>query len=136
MVPVLRRKPGFTWNVYAPGGFRILAALDGLSQILGFDVTLTAGTNDHVLPDPHATGEAFDVRILGWSAPTILHAVDYLTHTLGPLFTVLYEVPTVPSDPHFAAIAYHNPGATAPHLHVQTKKGQLYPPLADGAVHA
>ena len=129
-VPVLREKPGFEWNVRTPGGYRILAALDGLTQRLGMDVTLTAGTNDHVLPDVHAKGLAFDAGVGGWSVGQIVSARDYLQKQLGPLFTVLYECPTEPSDPILQQIAYVNPHATGPHFHVQTKLGTIFPPPA------
>lgn len=127
-VSVVRVKPGVTFGVIAPAGFRILAAIDGLTSVLGRDVILTSGTDYHQLPDPHSSGEAYDFGVSGWSAKEIALAMTHLRSRLGDPFTVLYEVPTVPTDPALAAIAYANPKATGPHFHIQRKKGTTYPP--------
>ena len=127
-VPVLRFKIGFEWTCYTPGGARLLAALDALAQRLGMDVTLTAGTNDHVPPDVHAFGNAFDVSVSGWTVGQIHSARDFLQKFLGPLFTVLYECPETPSDPILQQIAYVNVHATAPHFHCQVRKLMVFPP--------
>lgn len=130
MIPVLRSKLGTEFAVIAPGGFRILAALDGLSKVLGQDLIITAGTNDHTAPDPHALGEAIDISVRDLAPPQIARAKTYLEQALGTdRFTVLYEVPDQSHlDPAIAMIAYVNPHATAPHIHIQVRKGTTYPP--------
>ena len=57
-------KQGVEFAVIAPGGFLILQAVKAASKSLGFDLTITSGTDGvHSGPlDPHRTGEAFDVR--------------------------------------------------------------------------
>lgn len=128
-LPVVQIKEGFRWEVYTPAGFRLLAVLDGLARRLGHDITLTAGTNDHQPPDPHALGNAFDVRVHDWSTQDILDARVYLQAQLGPLFTVLYEVPVRPESLPLQAIAYVNSHATAPHYHVQlSNQVNVFPP--------
>lgn len=111
----------------APGGFRILAALDGLTKVLGFDVVITSGTDSHPA-GRHPVGEAYDVSVKGWAVPVIGKAQRYLRQTLGERFTVLYEVPSAPTEPTEAALAFVNGRATGKHLHVQVRKGTTYPP--------
>ena len=127
-IPVVRCKKGVQFAVIAPGGFRILAKLDELSKVIGQDVWITAGTNDHS-KGRHPIGEAYDVSVQGWMPAVIVRAVEHLRHVLGERFTVLYETPTTPADPVLARIATVNPHATAPHLHAQVKKDTNYPPV-------
>lgn len=126
---VVRHRPSARFDVIAPAGFRILAALDRAAQICRVDLMVTCGTDSHALPDPHPLGEAFDVSVLGLSAQQIADVHAQLTRDLGPLFTVLYEVPHVPSDPTLRSIAYVNMDATGPHFHLQRKKGTVFPPV-------
>ena len=128
---VVRHRPGARFDVIAPAGFRILAALDQAAQDCRVDLMVTCGTDSHALPDPHVTGEAYDVSVLGLSAQQIADVKANLDAALGPLFTVLYEVPSVPSDPTLRSIAYVNVKATGPHFHVQKRKGLgEFPPKA------
>lgn len=126
-VPCLRHTADVAFARIAPGGFRMLAALDHATAVIGRDLTITAGTNDHT-EGRHPLGEAFDVRVRDLDVPTTLRLVQVLKATLGPRFTVLYEVPTLPSDPQLRAIATVNPAASGPHLHLQVKKDTVYPP--------
>lgn len=129
LVPVLRIKAGFRWDVYAPAGFRILAALDGAAKnVVGADLELTAGTNDHT-GGRHVLGEAFDVSVRGLTVQEILRLTRYLKQMLGERFTVLFECPTLPTDRDLASIAYVNGDATGQHLHIQVSKSvSIYPP--------
>ena len=126
---VVRHRPGARFDVIAPAGFRILAALDQTAQDCRVDLMVTCGTDSHAMPDPHVTGEAYDVSVLGLSAQQIADVKANLDAALGPLFTVLYEVPSVPSDPTLRPIAYVNVKATGPHFHIQRKKGTTFPPV-------
>lgn len=135
MIPVLRTAQGVKFDVIAPAGFRIMAALDHATQVIGQDLTITAGTNDHAT-GRHTRGEAFDVRTKDLTVPTLVRLMQVLMAVLGPLFTVLYEVAEKPDDPALAAIAFINADASGPHLHIQPKKGTDYPPIDDGTLKA
>ncbi len=128
---VLRHRPGVRFDVIAPAGFRILGALDFAAQSCHVDLMLTSGTDSHAMPDPHCTGEAYDVSAASLSAQQIADLHTSLIATLGPLFTVLYEVPKPPSDPTLRSIAYVNTKATGPHFHLQRKKATVFPPTPD-----
>lgn len=130
---VVRIKPGATIQNPAPAGIRILSALDQLSLTRAADVVITSGDEGadwRSATDPHQTGEAFDISVKGWSELEVVNAYRTLGRLLGPLFTVLYEVP-----PHIVAslpqalkdIAYVNARATGIHIHVQRKKGTTFP---------
>ena len=125
---VVRHRPSARFDQIRPAGFRIIAAIDQAAQQCRVDLTITSGTDSHTVPDPHVTGEAFDVSVQGLSAQEIADVKATLERTLGPLFTVLYEVPKVPSDPTLRHIAYVNVKATGPHFHLQRKKGTVFPP--------
>lgn len=125
---VILVKDSVRFDRIAPAGFRILAALDRACKVIGCDLVITCGTEAHDEDDPHTLGEAYDVRVRTLPAPVLIRLYYWLTAELGPLFTVLYEVPQVdPKDP-LALIAYPNPGASSAHLHIQRKKGTVYPP--------
>lgn len=128
MTYVLRHRPSARFDQIRPAGFRILAALDRAAQECRVDLMITSGTDSHPIHDPHAAGEAFDVSVHQLSAQQIADIKESLERTLGPLFTVLYEVPNVPSDPTLRSIAYINMKATGPHFHLQPKKGTEFPP--------
>lgn len=127
-IPVLRAKAGVMFERIAPAGFRILAALDGLTKVLASDQDITCGTEGHADDDPHTRGEAYDVSVRNMNVAMVLKAKTYLEQVLGSRFTVLYEVPTRPLDAVLASIAFLNPDASAPHFHIQPKKATLYPP--------
>ena len=125
---VVRHRPGVRFALIAPAGFRILAALDQAAQDCLVDLMITSGTDSHGSLGAHPSGEAYDVSVHMLSAQQIGDVKAHLEDTLGPLFTVLYEVPQVPSDPTLRSIAYINAKATGPHLHCQRKKGTTFPP--------
>jgi hypothetical protein len=127
VIPVLRCASGVQFATIAPGGFRILAALDGATKVLGRDLVITAGT-DHHATGRHPLGEAYDVRTRDLLSAQTLRLYDYLQATLGERFTVLYEVPEKPENARLAAIAYLNPSASGAHIHVQVRKDSIYPP--------
>ena len=129
MIYVLRHRPGAQFDHIEPAGFRILSALDQATQVCQTDLMITSGTDSHA-GGAHPVGDAYDVSVIGLSADQIEAVYTFLTVTLGTLFTVLYEVPKVPSDPTLHHIAYVNAHATGPHLHIQRNKGTVYPPQA------
>ena len=127
---VVRLKPGAGFPVLAAAGVRIIGALDWAAQEFQTDLLIASGSEPmgRLVTDPHATGEAADVSVKGLSAQLIADLYAALTMHLGPLFTVLYEVPKVPSDPTLRPIAYVNIKASGPHFHIQKKRGTAFPP--------
>ena len=125
---VVRHRPSARFDQIRPAGFRILAALDQAAQSCRVDLMITCGTDSHAAPDPHVTGEAYDVSVHGLSAQQIADVKAILAQILGSLFVVLYEVPAVPSDPTLRPIAYVNVQATGPHFHIQRRRGTTFPP--------
>lgn len=125
---VVRVKASVRFDHIAPAGFVVLAAIHSATVVLGADLMITCGTDSHPADDPHTLGEAYDVSVATFTVDELLTARAFFLKALGPAFTVLYESPFVPSDARLAAIATINPAATAPHLHVQRKKGTVYPP--------
>lgn len=128
---VVRHRPGAYFTTIAPAGFRILSALDQAAQDCLVDLMITCGSDSHPPTDPHSLGCAYDVSVHTLSAQQIADVKAHLEETLGPLFTVLYEVPKVPSDPTLRPIAYVNVKASAPHFHIQRLKNTVYPPTPD-----
>lgn len=106
-----------------PAGLRILGALDFTADSLDLPLVITCGTEGHAITDPHTRGCAFDVRARDLTVPQILQVKQQLARVLGPEFVVLYECPQPPDVPALQTIAYVNPRATAPHFHIQLKKG-------------
>lgn len=124
----LRCKTGTAFKVIAPGGFRILSALDNATKVLSVDLELTAGTNDHA-SGRHPLGEAYDVSVKNLVPSQIIRLKTYLDQVLGKRFTVLIEAPKAPMDPELASLTTINGDATALHVHVQVRKGESYPPV-------
>lgn len=123
----VRHRPSVRFETIAPAGFRILGALDKAARECRVDLVITSGTDSHKA-GAHPTGEAFDVSVHMLSAQQIADVKAHLERSLGPLFTVLYEVNKEPSDPTLRPIAYINVAASGPHFHIQRRKGTTYPP--------
>lgn len=114
----------------APAGVRILAALDNAAQLLKHDLTITCADGRHGPDDPHTHGEAYDVRTSDLLVDQVVDLCDELEHSLGPAFTVLYEIPPNVAYPaELGEWVYFDIYADAPHLHVQRKKDTVFPPL-------
>lgn len=128
MTPVLRCKAGVQFAVIAPGGFRLLSALDTATSVLKKDLLLTAGTNDHAT-GRHPLGEAYDVSVANLKDGEIRQLVDLLRQILGVAFGVWYEVPLATADPILLPVALVNVHASGPHVHCQVAKGTAYPPV-------
>lgn len=105
-------KEGVRFDVIAPAGFRILAAIDQIAQWANITVTITSGT-DGVHPaggaqDPHYRGEAYDIRT--HDLPDAHDFLAKLQQTLGPLFFAFIEFEGTPNE----------------HLHCQLRNGQTF----------
>ncbi len=131
MIGTLRLKDDARCSRPAPAGFRLLGALDQVTRRLAIALEITSGDEPRgrAATDPHMTGEAYDVSVRDLS-PAQIARVHTLLRTLldQAQFTVLYECPQIPSDPLLRTIAVVNAHATAPHLHLQRKKGTAWPP--------
>ena len=124
---VVRVKPGVRFDRLAPAGVHILSALDLAVGVVGCDLEISCGTEGHPPDDPHTLGEAFDVSVEHLEPPTILRAMGWLRARLGEAFYLQYETPHPVTEGPLAAIAVVNPNATAPHLHVQRRRGTVWP---------
>lgn len=112
---VLRVKDGVLFTVIAPGGFRILSALDQSCEKLGFDLWLSSGCDGaHSGPlDPHHEGKAYDVRSHDFTT-------DVKTSVLATVMGILGW------DSFYGFL--EDAGTANEHFHFQVKKGTIYPP--------
>ena len=112
---VIQVKSGVEFSKIAPAGFRILSALDQVSQKLGLDFVITSacdGLHSGEM-DPHHTGEAYDVR----------------SHDFTPeqKDKILAEVMAILGWEYFYGFL-ESPGTDGEHFHYQRKKATVYPP--------
>lgn len=130
---MLRFKPGTSLKLLRPAGGVILCALAAAAHILGREVWVSCANEGHGPTDPHTTGEAFDVSLLGLEEAQVADLVANLFVTgsfTRERFTVLYEYASPLDAPKLEALkryGYQNPHATAKHLHIQRRKGTVYP---------
>jgi hypothetical protein len=135
MTPIVRSKPGCTFDRIAPAGFVLLAAIQDACFQLGIDLVITAGTNDHELPDPHGLGEAYDLSVANLNDAELARVLTRLrTQLPAESFTVLCEAPSLTglSPARQELVTYVNAAATAVHIHLQRRKNVVYPPLPVG----
>jgi hypothetical protein len=111
---VVRTKPGVSFSIIAPGGFRILSAIDQTAQKLDCDLIITSACDgEHSGPnDPHHRGEAYDVRTHDFSAEQKQLVLAQIINILG--------------SEHFFAFL-EAAGTANEHLHAQVRKGTVYP---------
>jgi hypothetical protein len=112
MGPCVRIKDGVQFTIIAPGGFRILAAIDAAVEKIAHDLTITSACDgEHSGPeDPHHLGLAYDVRT--HDLPDKQLALDSLIAFLGEdRFYCFLEDPNTENE----------------HIHCQVKKGTVYP---------
>lgn len=111
---VVRTKPGVQFTVIAPGGLRILSAIDQCATEVGIDLTVTSACDgDHSGPsDPHHRGEAYDIRTHDMTADQKAVVLKEITDTLGGQFYAFLESPRTDNE----------------HIHCQVAKGTVYPP--------
>jgi hypothetical protein len=107
-------KDGVSFNKIAPGGFRILSAIDNAAYALGLDLVITSACDgEHSGPnDPHHRGEAYDVRS---------HDFDEFTKQ-----KVLDSVMNYLEINQFYGFL-ESPGTENEHFHFQVKKGITFP---------
>lgn len=110
---IIRTKDGVQFAKIAPGGFVLLAAIQGAAMALNYDLTITSGTDgEHSGPnDPHHLGEAYDVR----------------THDVPDKNKLLLKIRELLTPDLFYSFI-ESEGTDNEHLHCQVKKGTVYPP--------
>ena len=108
---VVRVKDGVLFTKIAPGGFRILSAIDIAAAAQATDITISSACDgEHSGPnDPHHRGEAYDIRTHDQPDKQSLLAAIQLK--LGDRFYAFLEDPNTQNE----------------HLHCQVKKGTVYP---------
>ncbi len=114
MPAIIQCKPGVLFSVIAPGGFRILGAVERCARAIGHDLMITSACDgEHSGPnDPHHRGEAYDIRTHGLTPVQANAVVAYLAQDLGSGFYAFVEAT----------------GTANEHIHVQVRKGTTYPP--------
>lgn len=111
---MITTKDGVEFSCIAPGGFRILSAIEQASDSCALDLVITSGTDGaHSGPnDPHHRGEAYDVRSHNLTAQQKTSVLNAVMATLG-------------WDRFYGFI--ENPDMDTEHFHFQVKKGTEYP---------
>ncbi len=111
---IVRVKDGVQFTTIAPGGFRLLGAIEGVARALGHPLTITSACDGlHSGPDdPHYHGEAYDVRSHDLDSDTKGQVLAALISDLGRA--------------HFFAFL-EAPGTANEHFHLQVKRGATYP---------
>jgi len=111
---VVQVKSSVLFTVIAPGGFRILSAIDQTAAKLDCDLVITSGCDGtHSGPaDPHHSGNAYDVR-----------SHDF---TAEEKDRILAEIMTVLGWTYFYGFL-ESTGTDNEHFHCQVKKGTVYP---------
>lgn len=109
---VVRVKDGVEFSKIAPGGFRILGAIDRAAKSLELDLVITSACDGMHSGDfdPHHRGEAYDVRTKG----------------LEDKQRVLAAIQSNLEFDHFYAFL-ESPDTDNEHIHIQVKKGTVYP---------
>jgi hypothetical protein len=97
----------------APGGIRILSAVEQAADSLNFDVIVTSARDGkHSGPDdPHPKGNALDIHCKGLSEEWKTALLDRIMHYLGYRFFGFIEAK----------------GTDNEHIHVQVTKGTVFP---------
>jgi len=111
---VVRAKPGILFSTVAPGGFRILAAIDQAALRLDCELSITSACDgEHSgADDSHHRGEAYDVRSHDFSTEQKQRLLAQIMQYLGwERFYGFLEAP----------------GTENEHFHFQVKKGTAYP---------
>jgi hypothetical protein len=131
-IGAVRVKEGVTFTAITPAGFRILAAIEGAARALHVDLTITSACDgEHSGPDdPHHCGEAYDVRTHGFTEPVKDTIVFAILRACADAGDGLPE--PIPGIPHSRATSrffgfIESPGEPNEHIHVQLRRGRVYP---------
>lgn len=110
----VQAKSGVLFTIIAPGGFRILSAIDQACQTLAMDLVITSACDGaHSGPDdPHHRGEAYDVRSHDFTS-------DEKDKFLATVMLLLGQ------DRFYGFLEAS--GTDNEHFHFQVSKGTTYP---------
>ncbi len=112
----------------AKAGVRLLGALDATARRLHVNLIVTCADKEHDAMDPHALGEAFDVRTQGFSDDrkrTILRETLVELADAGNPMDQPESVGGGIGTIHFWGWIEH-PNQSNEHLHIQRRKGTVY----------
>lgn len=117
-----------TGEALTPCQARIIGVLDQIIRE-GFqhNLIVSCGREGHVATDPHPRGLALDVRTIDLTPQQVLYVHAEAVTLLGYAFTVLYEIVGSARTIELAAIATKDTNATEEHIHIQAKKGTVWP---------
>lgn len=102
----------------------LVAVVQQACDAFNYTFVITSGRDSHGPADPHTRGHAIDVRAQGLTDTFLIHLLGFFKGAAGPHYYVQYETPTpVERDTPLGLFAVVNPGASAPHIHVQLAKG-------------
>ena len=120
---MLRAEPTARFDVIAPAGFRLLAALDTASRCLQCELVITSGTDRlHSGPDdPHKLGCAYDVRSHTFTEE---HKPDVLRLVMGYLGSIESKDGGIVAGQFFGWL--EQAGQPSEHFHFQLRKGAVY----------
>ena len=129
---IVRVKPGVEFTTIAPAGFRLLAGIEYAARMLRLELTITSACDGaHSGPlDPHHRREAHDIRTHGFTEVQ----KDAVVRSVIGACSQPGEVPPYPmTDPprSYATTVFFGfveaPGTPGEHIHVQVRKGRVYP---------
>jgi hypothetical protein len=129
---VVRVKPGVVFTTIAPAGFRLLGAIERAARLTGLELTITSACDGaHSGPaDPHHRGEAYDVRTRGLTDPQKDGVVLEILRGCadpgdGPPRPVDGAARSLVTPAFFGFV--EAPGTPNEHIHVQLRRGRVYP---------
>jgi hypothetical protein len=116
------------FDVIAPAGFRILAALSDFATDFPSDIFITSATDGiHSGPtDPHKTGEAIDIQSNQWPPETKQAVCRAIVERSEGHGAVAVQVGGGWGTDHFWGWV-EDEGGPNNHIHVQRKRGTTYP---------
>lgn len=120
-------KAGCDTRVLGKAGVRMLGVLDALARQFGQDITVTCANDGHKPPDPHVSGEAFDIRSHDWPEDrkqAVLHEL-MIALSDNPVHDAPHAVSIGLATAHFyGQLENHN--LPAEHIHVQRRNNTVY----------
>lgn len=129
MTGCLRVKDGVWFTTIAPGGFRILSALDQTALTTELQLTITSACDGtHSGPnDPHHRGEAYDVRTHDHTSAEVQKILRLVMDDLArsPRDEPMRVGAGLATQSFYGFL--EEPGTPNEHLHFQVRRGTEYP---------
>lgn len=130
MTGCVRVKASVSFDTIAPGGFRILGAIEAVARSLAIDIVITSACDGlHSGPnDPHHLGNAYDLR-----SKTFGQAMKDDILWLLLLDLCEHSETLQPVSIGYATTLFYaqieNRGEDGEHIHVQVRNAKAYPPV-------